>query len=388
MSGPRATSLIEVSRSALNRNLHYVRRQVGPKVRITSVVKGNAYGHGVEQFVPLAEELGVRHFAVFEAREAWQVLACLRQTESRVMVMGMIADADIPWAIAHDVELYAFDLGRLEAIAAAAGSGGAQAKVHLELETGLNRTGLPPDQLESAVEIIRRSGERVVLEGLCTHLAGAESIANYLRIQHQIKRFHELHQRTVALGITPRWRHVACSAAALAYPETVLDMVRIGIVLYGYWPSQEIRIHTLGRTGGLTENPLRRVIRWSSRVMSLKHVPMGEFVGYGTTFLAARDSTVAVVPVGYAHGYARSLSNQGRVLVRGRRVGVIGMVNMNHVLVDVTSVPGATVGDEVVLIGSQGHSAIAVSSFSELSSQLNYELLTRLQRDIPRQIVD
>lgn len=388
MSGPLATSVIEISRSALARNLRWVRGRVGPDALLSSVVKGNAYGHGVEQFVPLAEELGVRHFAVFDAHEASRVLAALGDHASRVMVMGMIDRGDIPWAIENGVELYVFSLRRLTEVAEAAERAGAPARVHLEVETGLNRTGLFPEELDEAAETIRRSRGLVIFEGLCTHLAGAESVANHHRISRQIERFHAIRGRLGELGAVPRRRHVACSAAALAYPETVLDMVRIGIVQYGYWPSPEIRIHTLSRSGRPTDNPLRRVIRWSSRIMALKRVPTGEFVGYGTTFLTARDSLIAVVPVGYAHGYARSLSNQGRVLVRGRRVSVAGIVNMNHVLVDVTSVPGVAVGDEVVLIGSQGKSAIAVSSFGELSNQLNYELLTRLPRDIPRRVVD
>ena len=164
-------------------------------------------------------------------------------------------------------------------------------------------------------------------------------------------------------------------------------MVRVGILQYGFWPTDEIRIRSLQANGEVADNPLRRVIRWQTHVMDLKTVGAGDFVGYGTTHLAARRSRIATAPVGYGHGYARALSNQGRVLVRGRRCAVVGIVNMNLILIDVTHVPRVARGDEVVLIGRQKNLSVSVSSFAELSNQLNYELLTRLPANIPRQVV-
>jgi len=386
MDEPRHTSTIQLSRSALKRNLGFIRRWIGRGVRLSSVIKGNAYGHGIEPFVELAEDLGVRHFAVFDAHEASRVLAS-RTRGSGVMIMGMIDDHDLGWAIANDIEVYVFDPGRLEAAIATAGRVGRPARIHLEVETGLHRTGFEPDQLDTAIETIRRHSDDVVLEGLCTHLAGAESISNYYRIHDQIERFTQATAQLAAAGLKPQRRHVACSAAALAYPSTILDMVRIGILQYGFWPTQETRIYYHNQTGKM-DNPLRQVIRWSSSIMSLKQVERGDFIGYGTTYQAARRSRIASIPVGYGHGYARALSNQGRILVRGRRVGVIGIVNMNLLMADVTSVPGVQVGDEVVLIGKQGKSTVPVTSFAELSNLLNYELLTRLPREIPRVVTD
>jgi alanine racemase len=188
-------------------------------------------------------------------------------------------------------------------------------------------------------------------------------------------------------GVTPRYRHAACSAATLAYPETILDLVRVGILQYGFWPTDEIRIRCLASNGKVAESPLRRVIRWQSQVMAVKTVEAGDFIGYGSTYLAGRRTRIATVPIGYAHGYARSLSNQGRVLIRGRRCSVVGIVNMNLIVVDVTHVPRVARDDEVVMIGRQNRLSIPVSSFAELSNQLNYELLSRLPADIPREVV-
>ena len=164
-------------------------------------------------------------------------------------------------------------------------------------------------------------------------------------------------------------------------------MVRIGIMQYGFWPSDETLINYLSKKEEKVD-PLQRVISWKSKVMSTKEVNTGEFIGYGTTYLAHKKMKIATIPVGYAHGFSRSLSNQGRVLIKGKRVGVVGIVNMNLMTVDVTDIPEIQKGDEVVLIGKQGDLAISVASFSELSNQLNYELLTRLPYKIPRIITN
>jgi alanine racemase len=384
---PQSTSCIELSRSALRRNLGFLQRWIGSSVRLCAVIKGNAYGHGIEPFVEMAAGLGVRHFGVFDAFEAARVVACKPRDDIDVMIMGSIASDELAWAVHHGVEVYVFDLERLRGLIAAAREVDRPARVHIEVETGLNRTGFTDDELDEAARLILSAPQHVVVEGLCTHFAGAESIGNYLRIQRQIERFNAASEQLEHLGVHPARRHTACSAAALTYPETIHDMVRFGIVMYGYWPSPETRIHYLRLSGELSANPLRRLIRWKSRIMDLKKVSTGEFVGYGTTYIAARDTTIATVPVGYAHGYARALSNQGRVLVRGKRVPVIGIVNMNLMIINVSSARNVEPGDEVVLIGSQRSASIPVSSFAELSNQLNYELLTRLPHDIPRCVV-
>ena len=164
-------------------------------------------------------------------------------------------------------------------------------------------------------------------------------------------------------------------------------MVRIGILQYGFWPSKETLIQFFSKKSIQTD-PLTQVLSWKSSIMSLKKVKTGEFISYGTSYLAQKDMKIALIPIGYSHGYARKLSNQGRVIINGQRVGVIGMVNMNMLIVDVTTLENVTLGDEVVLIGKQGDISINVSSFTELSNQLNYELLTRLPSEIKRVITN
>jgi alanine racemase len=160
-----------------------------------------------------------------------------------------------------------------------------------------------------------------------------------------------------------------------------------GIVQYGFFPTKEVLIHFLEKSK-LKEDPLKRLLTWKTTVMDTKQVKTGDFIGYGTSFMASQPMKIATIPVGYSQGFSRSLSNLGRVLIRGQRVPVIGIVNMNMMTVDITGLDGVEKGDEVVLIGKQGDLEIGVSSFSEFSNQINYEILTRLPADIPRKVVD
>ena len=390
----RHPSHIELSRAALQRNIRFLERHIskaGSTAKLTSVVKGNAYGHGLGEFVQLSESCGLRSFATFSAGEAAEALRA-RTAKSDIMIMGAIDDAELDWAVEKGISFYVFDLARLKSAVTTARHVGVPAKIHLEVETGMHRLGIEREDLEEATDLIRRNCRHLVVEGVCTHFAGAETVSNYVRIQQQRQVFDESCAILARAGISARYRHCACSAAALAWPETMMDMVRIGIALYGYWPSQEVRMQLMLERRAEGErrfaDPLQRVISWKSRVMAVKTVAAGDFVGYGSTYLANRRTRIAIVPVGYSQGFTRRLSNRGRVLVRGRRVSVIGVVNMNMITLNVTDVPSVAPGDEVVLIGRQKRNAISVASFSEMSQFLNYEMLVRLPQDIPRLVVD
>lgn len=381
-----ATSKIELSRSAVQHNLKFIKDLIGDS-RLSYVVKGNAYGHGYRQYIPLLEDNGVDHFSVFSADEAYEVQKNTKG-EVELLIMGMVDGAGLEWAIDHGVHFFVFDLYRLKEALKYSKHLGKPAQVHLEVETGMNRTGLEPEELEQAIELCKQNPENVSIQGVCTHLAGAESIANYYRIKEQQKSFKRTLKALERKGISPPKIHAACSAGAIRYPQTQLDLSRIGIMQYGFFPNRETLIHYLTKTGE-TDYPLERVLSWKSRVMDLKHVDAGEFVGYGTSYFTNKPSTIALIPVGYSHGFSRTLSNQGRVLIRGSRFSVIGMVNMNMIAVDVTeNDPAIERGDEVVIIGNQGDLELSVSSFSEYSDQVNYELLTRLPSEIPRLVVD
>jgi alanine racemase len=379
-------SIIELNSIAYQKNLSFLRTTFGKKVRISCVVKGNGYGHGVRETVSMAYNYGITHFSVFDVQEAKDVKSKL-EDKATIMVMGLVQDEDFEWVINNNIEFFVFDKGRLTKAAKTAKKLNKKAIVHIEVETGMNRTGFEKNELNPVITFLKKEKENVVFKGLCTHYAGAESIANYYRVEKQIKRFEDIYQYLCENELKPEIRHSACSAASIMFPETRMDMVRIGIMQYGLWPSPEVFVNYLN-TKKSKIDPLQRVITWKSKIMSVKKVKIGEFIGYGTSYLAERKMTIATVPVGYSHGYSRSLSNQGRVLINGHRCIVVGSVNMNMMTVDVTHLKSAKKENEVVLIGTQDNVAVSVASFSDYSNQLNYELLTRISKTIPRKIIE
>ena len=382
------TSYIELSKNALKRNLRYLRDLVGPDVKIVSVIKGNAYGHGIKEFVQMAEECGIDYFAVFDIYEATEAFS-VKNYDSDIMVIGMMDKEGIEWCINNNVSFFIIDIERLKNTISVAKKLNSKAKIHLEVETGLNRTGIEKSELPETAKIIKNNSEFLELEGLCTHYAGAESIANYFRIQNQMSVFKEMKNYLKKRGLKPKYCHTACSAATILYPEARMDLVRIGIAQFGFWPSKEVRIHKLlSDDTKYRKDPLHSILTWKSIVMSIKTVKPGEFIGYGNSYQTIRKTKIAIIPIGYFHGYRRSLSNVGYVLINGKKAPIIGMVNMSMMIVDITSIKDVKKGDEVVLIGRQGRNKITVSSFSENLNLVNYELLVRLPQHIPRIITN
>ncbi|MBL1213335.1 MAG: alanine racemase [Ignavibacteriae bacterium] len=382
------TSIIELSKSNFKSNIKYIQDLIGENVLLAPVIKGNAYGHGIEQFVLMAQTCcKIKIFCVYSACEALRVFKTAK-AKTRIIIMGWLDNDEVEWAIKNNIEYYVFDIDRLRTSIEKSKKVKKPALIHLELETGMNRTGFENKELMEAIDILKsRNARHLKLKGICTHYAGAESIANYFRVRKQYNNFKKLTSMLSNNGVIAGSYHSSSSAATITYPKMRMDMVRVGILMYGFWPSQETFVgHSTKQK--LHEDPLKRVISWKTKVMSVKSVKKGEFIGYGTHYFAERNTDIAILPVGYGHGYSRSLSNSGVVLIHGRRAAVAGIVNMNLTIVDITDIPNVKKGDEVVLIGEQKNNCISVSSFTAMSDQLNYELLTRLPIDIPRQIVD
>ncbi len=378
------TSHIELSRSALKTNISFIKNMLG-ETTFSSVVKGNAYGHGVSHFCPLLYENGIRHFSVFSANEALDVFNALPKDIS-IMIMGHIDNDQIEWAIKNGIEFYVFEEDRLQKAIETARKLKIPALIHLEIETGMNRSGFSIRKLKYLLKILEENKAYLQLMGICSHLAGAESITNYKRIKDQYERFTKVQKGLREVDWLNIKYHLACSAASIQYPKTRMDLARIGILQYGFFPSNEVLVQYLTKNKS-HENPLKRVISWKTTVMDVKEVKAGEFVGYGTSFFTSAKSKIALIPVGYSHGFSRSLSNHGKVLIRGQRFDVVGTVNMNMMAVDITQAESIEKGEEVVLIGKQGDLDISVSSFSDYSNLLNYELLTRLPAYITRKII-
>jgi len=375
-------SFIELNPKAYQNNLSFLKKMYGKNVILSSVVKGNAYGHGIEEFVNLANECGVSHFSVFDVAEAQLVKKQLPKKVT-ILIMGFVADELMEWVIQNDIEFFVFEKKRLELAIKISKKLDKKAIIHIEVETGMNRTGFVQNELNSLVSLLKKEENHIEFKGLCTHFAGAESMSNYFRVKQQIERFEKIYAYFCVKNLVPKIKHSACSAASIMFPETRMDMVRIGIMQYGLWPSPEIFASYISSKKKKID-PLKRVISWKSQVMSIKKIDACEFIGYGTSFMAKEKMKIATIPIGYAHGYSRSLSNKGRVIINQHRCMVVGTVNMNMMLVDVSDIPTIQIGDEVILIGSQEKIDVSIASFSENSNQLNYELLTRISKSIPR----
>jgi alanine racemase len=378
------SSLIEISSSAYQNNLKFIRRKIKKGVRLCSVVKGNAYGHGLSPFVKLAIESGVDYFGVHSVEEAYFLKSKLTEIPD-LFIMGKVDGEALEWTIKESIEFSVFDFERLNTAIEYAKKLNIKAKIHVEIETGMNRTGFAKEQLIELSALIKKNIKYLELYGLFTHYAGAESRANDFRISEQIKNFNEGVRFFKSKKLQVKYIHSACSAAMLNYPETHGNMVRIGILQYGFWPNKETHIRY---NSDKEKSPelLKRVIRWTCQVMAIKEVKKGEFIGYGTAYLSHKKMKLAVIPIGYSHGYSRKLSNVGSVLINGKTCMVVGTINMNSLTVDITLAGDVKKGDEVVLIGKQKDKSITINSFSEQSNVLNYELLTRLPTHIPRKV--
>ena len=379
-----STSYIEIEAKAIRSNITFIRSLCNDTTEISAVVKGNAYGHGLAEIIPILEDCGIHHFSVYSSAEARRAHKYL-SSESLLMIMGYVAIEDMDWLLLNEVEFFVSDSYTLDQALCCAGNSRPAAKVHLEVETGMYRTGLTYPQFKTAVSKIKKNPDLVKVKGIASHLAGAESIANYKRIKKQLSIFNRRVQFLNDMEFTGFKRHIASSAGLINYPESRLDLVRTGILIYGFWPTRETQISYLLRSKN-KQDQLKRAIRWQSTVVQVKQIPEGEFIGYGLTFQADRKMKTMVVPVGYCNGYSRSLSNNGHVIIHGQRSPVIGIVNMNMIICDITEIDGVKNGDPVTLIGQQGDVEISFSSFADMNNTLNYEILARLPENLKRTV--
>ncbi|MDH7512043.1 MAG: alanine racemase [Clostridiales bacterium] len=358
---------IEVDKKALEHNLHVFRHRIPLSCRIMAVAKSNAYGHGLYDFVPLMETMAVDWFGVDSIVEA----VTLRTIGVRkpVLVLGYTLPGRFPEAIKHRVSLTISSMESLRGLAALPDC--RKIKIHLKLDTGMHRQGFLPNLVGNLVAYLKTNENRFHVEGVYTHFASAKDPRSRNYTKSQIGLF----ERALALlheaGYHPL-RHACATASALNYPEAHYDMVRIGIGLMGLWPSAETR--------GAWEKAvaLKPALTWRTILSETKRLKKGAGIGYDLTETLARDSTVGVCPIGYWHGFPRSLSRVGEVLIRGRRAKVLGSVSMDMIVVDLTGVPGVRVGDIVTVIGKDGEAEITPYEVAAKARVSPYELLTRI----------
>ncbi|MCM1187798.1 MAG: alanine racemase [bacterium] len=363
-----------INLDAIVGNLCRMRDHIGSGTEIVGVVKADGYGHGS---IPVAQELEKLDFMWGYATATAEEALTLRRAGIRkpLLILGYSFPYCYEQLIREDVRITVFrrDSGKL--LEEAAEKAGKSAKVHVKIDTGMNRIGITPDEsgLDFLSELKARRG--IEIEGIFTHFARADE-ADKTDAERQLAlflRFTETAQERLHCRIP--LKHCANSAAILEMPRSRLDLVRAGIAMYGLYPSEEV---------DRTAVELSPAMSLHSRIVYIKTVPAGQSVSYGGTFTAAEDMRVATVPLGYGDGYPRSLSGKGYVLIRGERAPILGRVCMDQFMVDVSKIPDAEQDDEVVLLGADGKECISAEALGGLSGRFNYELICDLSRRLPR----
>jgi alanine racemase len=367
------STFARIDLGALAHNVTQVRACIAPSCEILAVVKANAYGHGSVPVTRALERLHVTRFGVASVEEGMTLRAA--GIEAPVLVMGAVTTRDFPELIAWRLTpvLYRTDL--VQQFSAALGNlptAPSPYPVHLKIDTGMGRLGLSKDELRD-VAAAPAFRSQLSLEGVMSHLADADN-PDPTYTEGQIKEFDAAVAQLATRAQQPPLIHLANSAGILMYRTAHYRLVRPGIMLYGY--------HTLDRMAGSIS--LQPILAWHTTIAHLRALQPGQCVSYNRTFVARRASRIAVLPVGYADGYNRLLSNRGMVLIGGRRAPVIGRVCMDMLMVDVTDCPAAKVGDEVVLIGRQGQEAISASEMAGWLQTIPYEVLCAIGPRVPR----
>jgi len=385
----------EVSKEALAQNIKQLKSRLKPDVLLCACVKANAYGHGIIETSKIFLEAGADWLSINALYEA-EVLRAAGIT-APIYIMGYTLFSDLEKAFDLDVRLVVYNketverLGEIAKKARGCGLGAHSAptsrgvKLHIKLETGNNRQGVHCEDIVEFANFIK-SFEGLEIEGLSTHFANIEDTTDHSFAFGQVEKFKKAIEDLEKAGIKIPIKHCANSAAAILYPETHFDMVRVGISTYGMWPSSETKVSykNLQKNGF----ELKPALTWKSVVAQIKTVPKGDFVGYGCTCRATRDIKMAIVPVGYYDGFDRSLSNNTYVLIRGQRAKILGRVCMNICMFDITDIPEVEIEDEVVLMGVQSFDgvsdAISAEQFAAQAGTINYEVTTRISERIPR----
>jgi alanine racemase len=380
----------EVSLAALGENFHAVQKHVGAGVTICAVVKADGYGHGAVECAQALESEGAEWVGVTDAAEGLALRGA--GVTARILLMTGIWKGEEDGIVVQNLTPTIWEPWHIEALERAAQKRAAQKRqgdlpshrlpVHLKIDTGMNRLGAPRDALPRLCEMLSAC-KHLSLEGVSTHFASAEVLDAEDAVR-QMKCFEQGLAVLQSYGLRPRLVHMGNSAAMSARPDTWKTMVRPGIALYGY----SLAFTRGGAPAEVVPLPLRPVLSWKTRVLTVKEVAAGQAVGYMGTFVTQARSRIAVLPVGYADGYPRLLSNRARVIVGGEYAPVVGRVSMDLTIVDVSHIPGVAVGDEVILIGrgsgkDSGKSVDAVE-LARLCESVPYEILCGLSQRVPR----
>ena len=367
----RATRAV-INLNNLKHNIRAFRNYVSDKTAIMAVVKADGYGHGASVIAPIALKHGASWLGVAFVEEG--VLLREKGLTAPILVLNPAFNNQAELYFSHNLTPTIFTMETAKFFSALAEKNNYRLKFHLKVDTGMGRVGVfPYDKAEAFLGQVMKL-PNLTCSGLYTHFATAdETDKEYAK--KQLTRFLYLTNKLKSKGICPPLIHAANSAATMELPETWLDMIRLGISMYGHYPSKEVD------KGNVCLKPLMTL---KSKVSFKKIVPAGSCISYGCTFITKKETPVATVPLGYGDGYSRLLSNKAHVLIRGKRHPVIGRICMDQFMVDISAEPEIKEGDEVVLFGEQKEAFIGVEELADLIGTINYEVLCAVGKRVPR----
>jgi alanine racemase len=369
----------DVSLATLRQNFRTVQKHVGAAVTVCAVVKADAYGHGAVECSRALQGEGAKWLGVTSLDEAIP----LRDAgiQSNILLMTGFWRGEEAEIIRLQLTPTVWELWQVESLdKAAAGLGVSRHPVHLKVDTGMGRLGVAVEQLPAVLRALS-AAKHLRLEGLSTHLASSE-IMDAPSVAEQERNFEAARNMVREAGFEPSFVHMANTGAVISRRETWNTMVRPGVALYGYY----LPFQRAGRevSGGTLRLPVKPILTWKTRILSLRNFAANQALGYGGTYVTKAPAHVAVLPVGYADGYNRQLSNRGRVIVRDHYAPIVGRISMDLTLADVTGIPGVSVGDEVILLGSTDGLSVDALEHAELANSTPYEILCNISKRVPR----
>jgi alanine racemase len=369
----------EVSLAALRQNFRTVQKHVGVNVTVCAVVKADAYGHGAVDCSRALEAEGARWLGVTSLDEAIPLREA--DIQSNLLLMTGFWRGEESEIVRLRLTPTVWEPWHIEALEkAAAALGVARHPVHLKVDSGMGRLGVSVEELPATLGALKQA-KHLMLEGLSTHLASSE-IMDTPSVADQEGKFEEARRMLRGAGFEPSFVHVANTSAVISRRESWNSMVRPGVALYGYYlPFQRAGREVSGRTLRLAVKP---ILTWKTRILSMRHFAANHPLGYGGSYVTKAPTQVAVLPVGYADGYNRQLSNRGRVIVRDHYAPIVGSISMDLTLVDVTGIPGVSVGDEVILLGTCDGLSVDALEHARLANSSPYEILCNISKRVPR----
>ena len=363
----------KIDLDAIAYNMEQMKQNIRPETKVMAVIKADGYGHGAVQIAEMMERWNyIWGFAVATLDEA--VVLRTEGIQKPILVLGCVFPDQYMEMLKHEIRMNIYTEEMAESISRMAAREGKTAYMHIKLDTGMSRLGFGIN--EQSAETIKRISKmpNVNMEGIFTHFTKADEKDKSFT-KKQIQEFVWMTERLKEKNVRFTYEHCSNSAGIIDVPEANFDIVRAGISTYGLYPSEEV---------DKTNVKLKPALALKSHVAFVKEIERGTPVSYGGTFVAKENMKIATIPVGYADGYPRSLSNKGYVLIRGKKAPILGRVCMDQFMVDVTQIEGVSFGDKVTMIGKDGNEILPVEVLSELSGRFNYEFVCDLGKRIPR----